>query len=80
MQKTGSRPSASLETARVPGAGDAITLMRQVTDATDPSYVANSLAEVVRLGCCTVLPGDSGVSFEASRAGFPPSPALYCWD
>gem|GEM_PF-4825223 len=37
MQGIGSQPSASIETARVPRSGDAITLMRQVTDATDPS-------------------------------------------
>ncbi len=37
-------------------------------------------AEVVRLGRRTVLPGGSGVSFEASRAGLPPSPTLYSWD
>jgi hypothetical protein len=80
MQRTGSQPSASMETARVPGSGDAITLMRQVTDATDPSYLALPLAEVVRTGYRAVLPGGSGVGFEASRAGLPPSPTLYCWD
>jgi len=43
MQRIGSQPSASMETARVPGSGDAITLMRQVTDATDPSYLVQPL-------------------------------------
>ena len=33
-----------------------------------------------RKGTGHVLPGGSGVSFEASRAGFPPSPTLCCWD
>jgi len=54
--------------------------MRQVTDATDPTYLfrlsRRSSANVRR----SVLPGGSGVSFEASRAGFPPSPTLCCWD
>jgi len=54
-------PSASLETAKAPGKGDAVTLMRQVTDATDPSYLVRPLRRSSASGYRAVLPGGSGV-------------------
>jgi len=60
--------------------GEACQLMRQVTDATDPSYWRRFPRRWSAMRTWPVLPSGSRVIFTVSRARLPPSPALCCWD